>query len=154
MSQKPLIDVHFHGHITCCEFLDHQLTARSDMVIIFKYLQQRIQTHPQIELILDFKNVDHISSVFIGHLMALRKLLQQHDSQIVLAQVNDQVYEILELTQTTRYFPVHRMADELCNPVSKLNALRKASGEEHPTMVTRILSMVQHMHLPNLLDHH
>lgn len=154
MPQKPLIDVQFHGHITCCEFLDRQLTARSDLLVIFKYLNQRVVTHPEMELILDFKNVNHISSIFIGHLMELGHLVRQHGGKLILAQINNQVYEILELTHTNRYFVVHRMADEDCNPVSRLHELRKASGEEHPTMITRIMSMVHHMHMPDLFSHH
>ncbi|MBL4699635.1 MAG: STAS domain-containing protein [Phycisphaeraceae bacterium] len=154
MTQKPLIDVQFHANITSCEFLDHHLTARSDMLIIFRYLDQRVNTHPGIELILDFKNVNHISSIFIGFLMDLRQRTLQNKGEIVLAQVNDQVYEILELTQITQYFPVHRIKDHECNPVSRLNELRYAAGQTHPTMITRIMSMVHHIHFPDLLHHH
>lgn len=146
MTQKPLIDVHFHGHITCCEFLDQQLTAHSDMMIIFRYLHDRVITHPDMELILDFKNVNHISSFFLGYLMELGDLIKRHNGRIVLAQVNDQVFEILELTRMNKRFPVHRKTDAQNNPVQRLDAMRKASGEDHPGMITRIMSMVHQMH--------
>lgn len=154
MTQRALIDVHFHGRMTCCEFLDQQLTSHTDMQIIFRYLDNRAITVPGMELILDFQHVSHVSSEFISHLHDLRHQLLLNKGSIVLAQVPDSVFAIFDMVHLGDAFIIHRLNQKQDNPVDRIGQLCKEAAHPHPTMATKIMSIMhQPIHLPTLFHH-
>jgi len=153
MQRQPLVDVCFHDNVICCTFLSSQLSDRSDLRLIFVYLYQCAQTHPGITMILDLKKVDYISSLFLKYLMQLLKQTNLNKGNIVLAQVNDSVFEILELTQMDKKLSIHRVLDHENNPVTRLIERCGYDPDSHSTILGHFKSIVHHIHLPNLLHH-
>jgi anti-anti-sigma regulatory factor len=138
MPSQPLIRVQIHGPKVCCEFQDHQLTLRKDTQRIFRYLNKCVSEKKGLDLILDFTNVNHISSDFIGQLHELRKLVIRQHGSVILDQVNNQVFEVLILTRTNRHFLIHRK-----------KAVKERSSslqtQTQSSMATRFKSMVNPM---------
>ena len=153
MKRQPLVDVCFHDNVICCTFLTTQLSKRSDLRLIFVYLNQCAQTHPGITIILDLKKVEYISSLFLRGLIHLLEQTIQNNGTVTLAQVNDSVFEILELTQMNQKLSVHRVVDHDNNPVTRLKKRCAAVPESHAKIIGQFKSIVQHLHLPSLTHH-
>ena len=62
-------------------------------------------------LVLDFHNVRFLTSTFLAGLLTLRRLLKVASGQLALKNVNRGLYEVLEVTNLTQVFEVHRLGE-------------------------------------------
>lgn len=60
----------------------------------------------ETQLILNFKDLDYISSAGLRILIATIKLLQQRQGQLVLSAIKERIYEILDIAGFTAIFNI------------------------------------------------
>ncbi len=131
VNQPRLIDHQQDGRTILVTFLTEHLFARNELDAIFVQLNQFIANQSQLHLILNFKRVNHISSVFIGKLMALIKKMKRSDSHLELTEVNEQVFEVFILTRIDNQLSIKRSSDR-SNPVSRL--MQRARQDVRPAV--------------------
>ncbi len=150
MSFKPLIDVHYSEHMTRCEFLDEMLSSQTELSVAFRYLIGRVKMHPEVELVLDFRNVNYVSAYFVGQLMELRHHIITHKGSLRLIQMNRQVFEILLVSRVNHCFDIDFKEDF---GMQYVQFAHHVSHEAHRTpegWATRLRTMITESNLFDL----
>jgi hypothetical protein len=80
-------------------------------------------------------------------------VIREHQGQLVLAQVCDPVFTVFDLLQLGDQFHIHRIHEHENNPVDRIEQLCRESDQPHPTVMTRVMSMVHNIHWPDLTHH-
>jgi anti-sigma B factor antagonist len=58
------------------------------------------------KILLDFKNVDHLSSAALGMLINVNNKVKQQNGQLRLAGIKPQILEVFEITRLNKLFKI------------------------------------------------
>ncbi len=95
--------------VAVVEFVDRKILEELSIQEIGDELQRLVDNEPGIKLLLNFKNVDHLSSAALGMLINLNKKVieQKPHGQLRLSDINRQIFEVFKITRLTRMFDIH-----------------------------------------------
>ena len=60
------------------------------------------------KLLLNFNNVEYLSSAALGKLITLNKKLQAAGGRLILCNIDPQIYEVFEITKLDRFFNIQK----------------------------------------------
>jgi anti-sigma B factor antagonist len=98
--------------ISVVEFADRKILEELSIQEIGEELHKVVEAEPAIKLLLNFKNVDHLSSAALGMLITLNKRVKEQNGELRLSDINRQIYEVFKITRLNRVFDIHETADE------------------------------------------
>jgi anti-sigma B factor antagonist len=98
--------------VSVVEFADRKILDEISIQEIGDELDRLVETEPGIKLLLNFKNVDHLSSAALGMLINLLKRVQQQQGELKLSDINRQILEVFKITRLDRKFSIHDTADK------------------------------------------
>ena len=100
------------GEISLVEFADRKILEELSIQEIGEELDQVVASEPGIKLLLNFKNVDHLSSAALGMLITLNKKVKDQSGELKLSDINRQIYEVFKITRLNRVFNIHDTAEQ------------------------------------------
>lgn len=92
------------------EFADRKILEELSINEIGEQLASLVDEHAPINLLLDFKNVDHLSSAALGMLITLNKKITSQRAQLKMSGINPQIYEVFEITKLHKVFDIYDTA--------------------------------------------
>lgn len=98
--------------VSVVEFADRKILEELSIQEIGEELNQLVESQPGIRLLLNFKNVDHLSSAALGMLITLNKRVQAQQGALRLSDINRQIFEVFKITRLNRVFDIHDTQDE------------------------------------------
>jgi len=98
--------------VSVVEFADRKILEELSIQEIGEELQQVVESEPSIKLLLNFKNVDHLSSAALGMLITLNKKVKEQNGTLKLSDINRQIFEVFKITRLNRVFEIHETAEE------------------------------------------
>lgn len=98
--------------VAVVEFADRKILEELSIQEIGDELNRLVETEPGIRLLLDFRNVDHLSSAALGMLITLNKKVQEQNGELKLSDINRQIFEVFKITKLNRVFDIHDTADQ------------------------------------------
>ena len=98
--------------IALVEFADRKILEEISIQEIGEELSQLVEAEPGIQLLLNFKNVDHLSSAALGMLITLNRKVQGQSGELKLSDINKQIFEVFKITKLNRVFDIHDTADQ------------------------------------------
>jgi len=98
--------------VSIVEFADRKILEELSIQEIGEELHQVVESEPGIKLLLNFKNVDHLSSAALGMLITLNKKVKEQSGQLKLCDINRQIYEVFKITRLNRVFDIHETAEQ------------------------------------------
>jgi anti-sigma B factor antagonist len=98
--------------VSVVEFADRKILEELAIQEIGEELHQVVDCEPSIKLLLNFKNVDHLSSAALGMLIRLNKKVKEQNGDLKLSDINRQIFEVFKITRLNRVFDIHDTADE------------------------------------------
>ncbi|RMF86202.1 MAG: anti-sigma factor antagonist [Planctomycetota bacterium] len=98
--------------VTVVEFADRKILEEISIQEIGEELDQLVESRPGIRLLLNFVNVDHLSSAALGMLITLNKKIKERGGELKLSNINRQIFEVFKITRLNRVFDIHESADE------------------------------------------
>jgi anti-sigma B factor antagonist len=98
--------------ISIVEFADRKILEELSIQEIGEELDQLVESEPGIKLLLNFKNVDHLSSAALGMLITLNKKVKERDGALKLSDINRQIFEVFKITKLNRVFDIHDTAGD------------------------------------------
>ncbi len=98
-SHKDHFSINRAGERVVITLVDETLTPREEVEALFRHLNEILNMTPKPDLVISFKNVTHVASVFLGNLVKFHNQVQQRKGKLALADVNEQVLEIFKLTR-------------------------------------------------------
>ena len=122
-SSSKLLKVFDEDGITCVQFIDKQLLDEARILLIQDELTAVIAgKHPPL-LLIDFYNIEHLSSAMLGTLVVMHKRIKEKKGHLRLANITPKLLKIFTLTNLDKVLRIsstrtgarsilHRMAKE------------------------------------------
>ena len=101
------LTIHKQTDICIVEFEDRKILEELAISQIGERLNELAKEYDKPRLLLDFKNVEHLSSAALGMLITLKNQLREQQGQLVLANINSQIYEVFKITRLNKLFNIH-----------------------------------------------
>ncbi len=89
------------------EFCDRKILDELSINELGGELQTLADTHKPIRLLLNFSNVEHLSSAALGMLITLDKHVKEGKGKLKLSNINPQIYEVFKITRLNKLFDIH-----------------------------------------------
>lgn len=108
MSQgrRRRIETEEVGDVTIVKFLDKRILDEQNIQLIGDQLFSLVDDEGKGKLLLDFSNVDYLSSAALGKLITLNKKLLNR-GQLKLCNIKPEIYEVFEITKLNKVFQIY-----------------------------------------------
>ena len=105
-DEQPKLNVRRQENVLVVEFEDRRILEETMIAQIGERLSELIQAESEHRVLLDFKNVEHLSSAMLGVLITLNKRLAKRQGRLSLAGIQPQVYEVFKITRLDKLFTI------------------------------------------------
>lgn len=104
---KPRISVVYSENATIVTFVDEKILEEMDIHSLQVSIMSVIEEGGRINLILDFCNVQFLSSAVLGLLMRISKKVYEQEGQLRLCNISPRIYEIFKITRLNKIFDIY-----------------------------------------------
>jgi anti-sigma B factor antagonist len=115
---KPRISVEYAKKATIISFTDEKILEESDIKALQDSIMSVVEQTERIKLILDFGNVQFLSSAVLGLLIRLSKRIYEHDGQLKLCNISPKIFEIFKITRLTKTFDIYKDVESAVEDLS------------------------------------
>jgi anti-sigma B factor antagonist len=110
MSSQPprrrRLEVEDIGDVTVVSFTDRKILDEQNIQIIGEQLFGLVDESGRKRLLLNFSNVEYMSSAALGKLITLNKKVQAASGKLVLCNIDPQIREVFEITKLDKLFMI------------------------------------------------
>jgi anti-sigma B factor antagonist len=110
MSSQPRrrrLEVEDIGDVTVVKFTDKKILDEQNIQVIGEQLYSLVDDAGRRKLLLNFGNVEFLSSAALGKLITLNKKVQSAGGRLALCSIDSQIFEIFEITGLKRLFNIY-----------------------------------------------
>lgn len=108
MTEKsPHLTVIEQDSVNMVRFSDRKILEELSIREIEDELFALVSSTPAIKLLLNFSNVEHLSSAALGMLINLRDEVKGTKGSLKLSNINPQIYEVFKITRLNKLFDIH-----------------------------------------------
>ncbi len=105
-QENQRITVSSEGAVTVVELADRKILDEINIMQIGEQLSQLVSAADVPMLVLDFSNVEHMSSSALGVLITLHKRIREKAGQMALCCIQPTIREIFEITRLNEIFTI------------------------------------------------
>ncbi len=121
-SIKPRISIEYAENATIITFTDEKILEDKDVQALQESIMSVIESASgEIKLILDFCNVQFLSSAVLGLLIRISKKVYEHDGQLKLCSIDPKIYKIFKITRLTKIFDIYQDIESAVESLSTAN---------------------------------
>src|SRR5208282_4130470 len=106
MPESQRLHISQNKDVHVVEFVDHKILDEANIKEIGDALQALIGTKDRPKVVLDFVQVDHLSSAALGMLINLNAKIKQQSGQLRLVNIKPQILEVFVITQLNKVFKI------------------------------------------------
>lgn len=99
------------GGVKMVEFLERKILDELTITHIGEQLAAIVKVTPGIKLLLNFRNVEHLSSAALGMLITQEKEIKEQRGQLKLCNIRPQILEVFKITRLNKLFSIHDTAE-------------------------------------------
>jgi anti-sigma B factor antagonist len=103
---SPTITVNQLKDISLVEFTNNKILDEANIEEIKTTLFGLIDSKATPKLLLDFANVDHMSSAALGTLINVSNRVKEKNGQLRLANIKPQIFEVFVITKLNKLFRI------------------------------------------------
>jgi|SRR5688572_3585928 anti-sigma B factor antagonist len=92
--------------VTVVHFLDKRILDEPTIQAIAEQLFSLVETDGKRKLLLNFNNVEYMSSAALGKLINLHKKLHALNGRLAMCHVIPQIYEVFAITKLDKIFKI------------------------------------------------
>lgn len=111
-ENQPNLKVKKQGGLCIVEFEDRKILEEHAINLIGERLAEITEGEADPKLLLDFRNVEHLSSAALGMLITLNKQLAERQGRLVLANIHPQIYEVFKITRLNKLFNIQSSTED------------------------------------------
>jgi anti-sigma B factor antagonist len=111
MSSQPRrrrLEVEDIGDVTVVNFTDRKILDEQNIQVIGEQLFSLVDELGRKKILLNFGNVEYLSSAALGKLITLNKKLASVNGRLVLCNIDPQIYEVFEITKLNKLFNIQK----------------------------------------------
>ena len=109
MSSQPRrrrLEVEDVGDVTVVSFVDRKILDEQNIQVIGEQLFKLVDDDGRRKLLLNFGNVEYLSSAALGKLITLNKKVQSAGGRLILCNIDPQIHEVFEITKLDKFFKI------------------------------------------------
>jgi anti-sigma B factor antagonist len=111
-SDTRRIDIEEVGDVTVAKFVDKKILDETNIQIIGNQLFGLVDEDGRTSIILDFSNVEYLSSAALGKLITMDKKVKAASGQLRLCSIRPEIYEVFAITKLNKLFKIHDDQDQ------------------------------------------
>ena len=104
---RPNIGIEYAEEAVIITFTDRKILEEKDIRSLQESIMSVVDQSEDIRLILDFANVEFLSSAVLGLLIRISKHVLDRKGQLRLCNISPKIYEVFKITQLTKVFDIH-----------------------------------------------
>jgi anti-sigma B factor antagonist len=111
MSTQPRrrrLEVEDIGDVTVVNFVDKKILDEQNIQVIGEQLFSLVDESGRHKILLNFGNVEYLSSAALGKLITLNKKVQAVKGKLLLCNIAPQIYEVFEITKLDKFFKIFK----------------------------------------------
>ncbi|QGJ71200.1 Anti-anti-sigma regulatory factor (Antagonist of anti-sigma factor) [Planctomycetales bacterium 10988] len=94
------------GEVTVVRFVDRKILDESNIQQIGNELFRLVEEEEKSKLLLNFSNVEFLSSGALGKLITLDKKVKAHNGVLKLSNIRPEIYEVFAITKLNKLFDI------------------------------------------------
>ncbi len=98
------------NQITKVRFLDRNILEEANIQQIGDEISGLIEATDNPRLMIDFAQVEHLSSAALGTLITINNKIRSKGGQLRLCNIDPQIYEVFVITKLNKLFQIHEDA--------------------------------------------
>ena len=98
------VDIEEVGDITVATFVDKKILDEGNIQIIGNQLFSLVEEDGREKIVLDFSNVEYLSSAALGKLITMDKKVKSAKVKLRLCSVRPDIYEVFAITKLNKLF--------------------------------------------------
>ena len=102
----PPLSVSQEKNVRIVEFTNSKILDEQNIKEIGDTLNALIDEGEYPRILIDFGNVDHLSSAALGMLINVNNRVKQRNGQLRLANIKPQIYEVFVITKLNKLFRI------------------------------------------------
>ncbi|MFH0980053.1 MAG: STAS domain-containing protein [Planctomycetota bacterium] len=111
-DEKLHLTVTEQAGISIVKFSDRKILEELSIREIEDELSRLVNSKPTVNLLLNFQNVEHLSSAALGMLIKLNQQVSQKSGRLKLCDIRPQIYQVFKITRLNKLFDIHGSAGE------------------------------------------
>jgi anti-sigma B factor antagonist len=111
MSAQPRrrrLEVGTIGDVTVVNFTDKRILDEQNIQVIGEQLFGLVDEQGHRRLLLNFSNVEYLSSAALGKFITLNKKVTAASGKLVLCSIDPAIYEVFEITRLNKLFNIQK----------------------------------------------
>ena len=101
------IDIEEVGDVTVANFVDKKILDENNIQLIGNQLFGLVEEDGRQKIVLDFVNVEYLSSAALGKLITLDKKVKAVNGQLRLCSIRPDIYDVFAITRLNKLFDIH-----------------------------------------------
>lgn len=106
MSGQRRLEVSEVGDVSVVRFVDRKILDVTNIHELGRELFQLVEELGRKKLLLNFSNVEFLSSETLGELIKLEKKVKQHAGKLVLSNIKPEILEVFVITRLNKLFDI------------------------------------------------
>ena len=106
MAAHRRLEVSEVGEVTVVRFVDRKILDESNIQELGTELFQLVEEEHRNRLVLNFFNVEFLSSAALGKLITLDKKVKAHGGRLKLSNIRPEIYEVFAITKLNKLFDI------------------------------------------------
>ena len=111
MAEQPRrrrLEVEDIGEVTVVNFTDRKILDEQNIQVIGEQLFNLVDEAGRKKILLNFANVEYLSSAALGKLILLNNKLKTTGGRLILCNIDPQIYEVFEITKLNKVFNIQK----------------------------------------------
>lgn len=96
------------GEVTVVNFIDKKILDEQNIQVIGEQLFDLVDNQQKKKILLNFGNVEFLSSAALGKLITLNKKVQQSSGKLVMCKIAREIMEVFEITKLDKLFKIYK----------------------------------------------
>lgn len=106
MAKTRRIKVNESGQISVVTFADSKIIDEAEIQELGQELYDLVERDHRQKIVLNFANVEFLSSAALGKLIGFDKRVKQHGAELILSNIRPEIYEVFAITKLTKLFQI------------------------------------------------
>jgi len=111
-SGQRRLDIDTVGDVTIARFVDKKILDETNIQIIGNQLFGLVEEDGRKRIVLDFSNVEYLSSAALGKLITLDKKAKSAGGKLRLCSIRPDIYEVFAITKLNQVFDIKEDQDQ------------------------------------------
>ena len=105
-QEQSLIEVEYGINVTFVTFMAERIVDEQQIRDLQESLLKVVEENEDKKLILNFSNVQFMTSALLGLLVRIHKKVREAGGRLQLSNLDPNIYKVFEITQLTKVFDI------------------------------------------------